>query len=303
MARRSSEPPSRHLTPAKTREAIARLEARIGEIEKLDTSTIQTGDDPSVQGLEAKIKSTIANIYGEGTAEYRRLEIASNLDATTYVLSLVGGQRTPPGEIREGVERGKARALAILKGETHSLKESLEFGDAESPPEVKPRPAVRNNDIFIVHGRDDTAKTEVARVIERAGLKAVILHEQPNRGATIIEKFEKHGAAVGFAVVVVTPDDVGGPLAAKPDDFGEPSSANLRHRARQNVIGEMFWFAGRLGRENVCVLVKGDDIEMPSDVAGIGYTPMDTNGAWKPKLLGELDAAGHKDLKWKEALA
>ena len=97
-----------------------------------------------------------------------------------------------------------------------------------------------SNEIFIVHGHDETAKSQVALLIERAGLKPIILHEQGNGGKTIIEKFEKYGSAVGFAVVIASPDDVGG-LAVSPP--GEP---DLKPRARQNVVGEMFWFAGRL---------------------------------------------------------
>jgi predicted nucleotide-binding protein len=64
----------------------------------------------------------------------------------------------------------------------------------------------------------------------------------------------------------------------------------------------MFWFAGRLGRDRVCALKKGE-INLPSDFTGVGYTPMDVNGAWKTKLLQELDAAGYTDLDWKKALA
>jgi predicted nucleotide-binding protein len=151
---------------------------------------------------------------------------------------------------------------------------------------------VANSDvIFIVHGHDSPAKLEVARLIQKAGLKDVILHEQPNQGRTIIEKFEAHGGAAGFAVIVATADDVGG-----------LDPGHLQPRARQNVIGEMFWFAGRLGRDRVCVLVKGD-VEMPSDFAGVGYTEMDDRGAWKHELLRELQAAGYKDLDWGRALA
>jgi Predicted nucleotide-binding protein containing TIR-like domain len=62
------------------------------------------------------------------------------------------------------------------------------------------------------------------------------------------------------------------------------------------------WFAGRLGRDRVCVLVKGK-IEMPSDFAGIGYTDMDDRGAWKAELLRELQAAGYANLDWASALA
>jgi predicted nucleotide-binding protein len=153
-------------------------------------------------------------------------------------------------------------------------------------------PAVAPSDeIFIVHGQDGPAKIEVARLIERAGLKAIILHEQPNQGRTIIEKFEDHGGASGFAVIVITADDIGG-LKGGPQ----------HPRARQNVIGEMFWFAGRLGRMRVCALKKGE-IELPSDFAGVGYTEMDDRGAWKQELLRELQAAGYKNLDWGRALA
>jgi predicted nucleotide-binding protein len=144
--------------------------------------------------------------------------------------------------------------------------------------------------VFIVHGHDTSAKIELARLIERAGLEAIILHEQPNAGRTIIEKFEDHGGSAGFAVVLVTGDDVGG-----------PDRDHLKSRARQNVVGEMFWFAATLGRRHVCFLVKGD-VEMPSDFAGIGYTSMDDRGAWKSELLRELAAAGYA-VDWGRALA
>ena len=90
-------------------------------------------------------------------------------------------------------------------------------------------------------------------------------------------------------------------MLATPDDVGGPDRDHLRPRARQNVIGEMFWFAGKLGRERVYVLVKGE-VEMPSDIAGVGYTIMDDRGAWKAELLKELEAAGYA-VDWRKALA
>ena len=59
-------------------------------------------------------------------------------------------------------------------------------------------------DIFLVHGHDDEAKESVARFIEKLGGRAVVLHEQPNAGRTIIEKFEHH-SNVAFAIVLLTP--------------------------------------------------------------------------------------------------
>ena len=65
---------------------------------------------------------------------------------------------------------------------------------------------IMNNEIFIVHGHDEALKTEVARTIERVGLKVTILHEKPNEGLTIIQKLEKYAATAGYAVILMTPD-------------------------------------------------------------------------------------------------
>jgi len=290
---RQPQKPSAQLSSEKMRAALPRLESRIKELRELDPSGLTKGDDPVVEGLSARISSTLANIYGENTVEFERLREAAILDATSYYLAVnpFGDPTpTPVNEIREGVDRGRQRAIALLQGEVDSLKEALHY-EVPPAPSQETAPTVASDEIFVVHGRDDRAKAEVARLIERAGLRCVILHEQPHEGKTIIEKFEKHGGAAGFAVVIATPDDLGG---LSPD--------TLRPRARQNVIGEMFWFAGRLGRERVCALIQGD-LEMPSDFAGVGYTAMDEHGAWKHKLLRELDAAGYKNLDWKNALA
>ncbi len=137
------------------------------------------------------------------------------------------------------------------------------------------------NEIFIIHGRDNETKETVARFLSRLALNPVILHEQPNRGRTIIEKFEQH-AQVGFAMALLTPDDVG----ALQEDLD-----NLKPRARQNVIFEFGYFIGRLGRNHVCALTKGD-VEIPSDYDGVIYIPLDDAGGWKIKLVKELKVAG-----------
>ncbi len=139
-----------------------------------------------------------------------------------------------------------------------------------------------NSRIFIVHGRDDTMKLEIARFLERLGFEPIILHEQANRGATIIEKFIA-SSEVAFAVVSLSADDVGG-LA---------ESHEMEPRARQNVILEWGYFIGKLGRQNVLALKKGD-ISLPTDVVGVAWEPFDAHGGWKLKLAKELREAGLK---------
>lgn len=139
----------------------------------------------------------------------------------------------------------------------------------------------KNNSVFIVHGRDDLAKTEVARFVEKLGLTAVILHERASGGNTIIEKIEEH-TNVGFAIVLYTPCDVGS-LANEKDQ---------RFRARQNVVFEHGYLIAKLSRKNVCALVKGD-VEIPNDISGVVYVSFDDHGAWHFQLAKELRQAGY----------
>ena len=131
--------------------------------------------------------------------------------------------------------------------------------------------------VFVVHGRDAATKGLVSSFIKSLDLVPVILHEQSKKGRTIIEKFEQH-ANVGFAVVLLTPDDVGGL---------QTDGSSLEPRARQNVIFEMGYFIGRLGRDRVCAITKGS-VEIPSDYSGVLYIPLDDEGAWMTTLKREM---------------
>lgn len=138
--------------------------------------------------------------------------------------------------------------------------------------------------IFIVHGHDDGRKHEVARLLERLTKRGpVILHEQADQGQTIIEKFEKHASSAAFAVVLLTGDDVGGERGAL--------AADMKRRARQNVVFELGYFVGAIGRRHVVALYE-TGVEIPSDLHGVLYTKLDSGGAWKSKLARELRASG-----------
>lgn len=148
----------------------------------------------------------------------------------------------------------------------------------EPAAEITPKPPITNR-VFLVHGRDNALKSDAARFLEKAGLEVVILHERANKGRTLITKFQEESADVAFALVLVTPDDVGGLVA------GEHKS-----RARQNVIFELGFFIGRLGADRVCALMH-PDVEKPSDYDGVAYVQLDDGGAWKAEVMRELAAA------------
>lgn len=139
-----------------------------------------------------------------------------------------------------------------------------------------------SNKVFIVHGHDGEARETVARYLHTLGFEPVILHEQANQGRTVIEKIEAN-RDVGFAVVLLTPDDVG--RSSKEEE--------LKPRARQNVLLELGYFIAKLGRDKVCALRRGD-VDIPSDFAGVVWENMDNGGGWRLSLARELRAAGHE---------
>lgn len=132
--------------------------------------------------------------------------------------------------------------------------------------------------IFIVHGRDNELKQEVARFIENLGFEAIILHEQANKGQTIIQKFEAN-SDVGYAIILYTPCDDGRLVGQQ----------ELKPRARQNVVFEHGYLMAKLGADKVTLLRKGD-VEMPSDIQGLTYHDID-GGTWKIKVALELKGA------------
>lgn len=160
---------------------------------------------------------------------------------------------------------------------TEGVLYATRFENSQSAPTL-PTP----NSVFLVHGHDEGAKHAVARFIEQLGITPVILQEQINRGMTVIEKFEEFAGRAGFAVVLMTPDDFGYPV-------GYEEQKKLR--PRQNVVLELGYFSAKLGREKTFVLTKGE-IEMPSDIMGLMYEPMDKSEGWKMSLARELKAAG-----------
>jgi predicted nucleotide-binding protein len=134
--------------------------------------------------------------------------------------------------------------------------------------------------IFLVHGRDLQRREIVRRFLETVTDRAiVVLAEQPNRGQDLLGKLLSQAQQAGFAVVLLTADDLGGL------EGNEPKS-----RARQNVVFELGLFIGLLGREKVAAL-NDPSIEIPTDFSGVAYIPIEGE-SWQIELARELKAAG-----------
>ena len=264
-----------NLSVEQMKKGIARIEQRIAELEAYDINTIGQDNDSPTDVLRKKINSTLQDILGADSIEYDEYKLDLFYPHTWLRLNLENTRSYYKGDIDHAALQLKA------------LKEVLEERVAHAAPSQdisssQPTQTFNTGKIFIVHGHDHSVKDSVARFIAKLGLEPVILHEQPNEGRTVIDKFEDHAEA-DFAIVLFTPDDIGYP-AKHPED--------IKPRARQNVVLELGYFMGKLSRKRVALLQVGDDIEIPSDYAGVLYLPLDGAGAWKFLLAKEMNACG-----------
>ena len=235
--------------------AIQRLQKALDAIEDLKQLR---SSSPEFQKWRRNTEIAIANTFDEDSRHVR------DFTSISYVSPIVTSGTTESDYQRWYIS-GLKSAIPILESMIEEVDEYWEddslIGVSKSDKKTSPE---HLRDVFIIHGRDEGTKETVARFITKLQLNPIILHEQPNQGQTIIEKFERH-AEVAFAIALLTPDDIGSLV-------GEEQS--LKPRARQNVIFELGYFTGKLHRGRVCALTKGN-VEIPSDYDGVLYIPFD----------------------------
>lgn len=248
--------------------ALERLRRALHKAEELKNTH---RDFPEFYKWHRRTKLAISRVFGENSShvqEFTRISFRPRIIIHD--------------DNNEAYRTGLQTSCSLLESMIEEIEEYWEDGNQETTsPSVHGDKQTKANEVFVIHGRDNESKVTIARFLEHLGLKPVILHEQSNRGRTIIEKFEQH-AQVGFAVALLTPDDVGAL---------RENTKNLKPRARQNVIFEFGYFIGRLGRNRVCALTKVD-VEIPSDYEGVVYIPLDEAEGWKMKLVKELKGVG-----------
>jgi predicted nucleotide-binding protein len=272
-----STPQVKILTPEQMRQGIARLTKRVEEVRAFDPATVvEQYNNPQIDALSAAIDDSLVRTFGAGTVDYDRYRRAAEFDngPHNYV------HRVPIEQVRQSLARSRGQSIALLEQSVKGLEEQLA---EQSGPNLMAAPSASpdKSSAFIVHGHDEGAKEAVARFLDRLHIKPIILHEQANGGRTVIEKIEAHGN-VGFAIVLLTPDDEGCAKGQAPQP-----------RARQNVILELGYFIARLRRTHVCALKRGE-VEIPSDFGGVVYEAYDAGGGWKQALGRELEAVGYQ---------
>lgn len=273
------QPPPTELVVPKTK-FKADIQQRIDLGIVLKNRNIQTQNDFDENKKDYYLWNDYNSEYLKQSFNNEHNEYKSSYDTCADYVGFIGlGARETPQELLQNhkttIEK-KVENLEKLFSKSDLLKSNI-FSD--NP--VKANDAELSENIFIVHGHDERVKLEVANTINKLGLKPIILSEQPNHGQTIIEKFESY-SNVGFSIVLLTADDLGRVKSVSEDCY----------RTRQNVILEMGYFLGKLGRAKVFPLYE-PGVELPSDLHGILYVPLDVGGAWKMRLASELKAAGY----------
>lgn len=261
-----------------TEKAIALIQSLQGELSQLPH---RNGD--KLDALRRRTKMVLGQIFGPSTPYLTDLAAIHFYPTILYS----GMPSSQYDEWWQSASDSWSNMLATAREELEiKSATTINHGQSSSHSSDNKDSSINSNQVFVVHGHDEAMKLAVARVLEKLGLMPIILHEQPDKGRTIIEKFMDF-SKVGFAVVLFSPDDLAYEKASTPD------SAQLR--ARQNVVLELGFFIGKLGRKRVLVLHKQvPKFDMPSDYAGVLFKPFDEKGAWQIELVRELKHNGFK---------
>lgn len=247
--------------------AIASIQSLIEDVEQL-----LYADELALDALQRRARMIIRRLFGNQSSHF------IDFNEITFLPK----HWSNADEFDENWVSGEAQMRNLFKT---MLEEVSSFGFPVASFPANGYEIEVTNRVFVVHGHDEEMKQASARTLEQLSLDPIILEEKPRQGRTAIEKLDRY-SDVSFALVLLSPDDVAYKKGA--------SSETARPRARQNVIHELGYFTGKLGRANVLVLFrKEDDFEMPTNHAGVVYVAYDKGGHWKFELAKELKECGY----------
>ena len=232
-------------------------------------------DDLRLDYLKRRTQMILAKLFGDDSPYLYELATIRFRPSVTY-------STQPDSHFDKSSNSGIQLMDNLLKTALEDLQLSTPGAAVDR---IEHGGAPSSNRIFVVHGHDEEMTAVVARTIESLDLEPVTLREQASGGSmSLIEKLEAN-SDVSSAVVLLSPDDKAYPKDESPDD--------AKLRPRQNVIFELGFFIGRLGRDRVFpVLRKQGDFEMLSDYYGVVYMAYNES-SWKFQLAKELKAAGY----------
>ena len=256
------------------------LERSLNPLKGLDVQ-LERSSNP-LKGLDVQLKRLSNPLKGLDVQLERSLNPLKGLDVQ---LEQFGKSIVNFARILDEITKPTSTLIYDLAVGVDGLIESEYSEIVEQPIEIHcPDSPTRSlcKRVFIACGRDEEAKQIVARWVAKLGLEAIIISEQPSGARTQIEQLEMYTDNVAFAVILLTPDDVGKPK----DQLGEPN-----FRPSQDVILGLGVLIGKHGRDRICLLYKGE-LELPSNINGITSMLMDDDGGWILNLIREMESVG-----------
>lgn len=260
-----------------SKSAIKAIQTQINKINKLYEQYYRSSDH--IKWL-LDTQDILGEIFGSDSITYQsfisiswipagRSFVASSLDyekklAQIQQEAFLTGLEKAKGILEFGISQIRRKGLLIIK-QTKSKN-------------------TKSKKVFVVHGHDIQTRDELIAILkDEFNLEPIVLMDKPHQGKTMIEKFENNSLDVGYAFIILSPDDAG---------YSLKKVELPKHRARENVILELGYFIGKLGRDKICCLRKGNT-NVPSDLHGVGYVPF--NEHVKEAYLDikrELEASG-----------
>ena len=251
---------------AKAFQRLKELRAQVDDLKYEDQ------ENGRLDEWERAVKAALKRLFGTNSQHVRDFDVV-------HFSPMVISNYTDESHWHDSFRSGVTSAKSLLNA---AIQEVVDYDLPGGSPSASAGDAGSlTRKAFVVHGHDNEMKEAVARFLERLRFTPIILHEQAGAGATVIEKIEKNGD-VAFSIVLLSPDDVG----ARASD-----AKKLSPRARQNVILELGYFLGKLGRNRVVAILRGK-LEVPSDFEGVVYIPFEGEG-WKLSIVRELKAIGY----------
>lgn len=240
------------------------------QIEKIDKLFQLHHRDPEVKKWENFTEQIIIKAFG---SPHKNL---SDFKSAQYVGQLRIGM--PDEEFQECVKRGLLTRKKLLEGFVEQLEAFGEVATEGTGIEL------HGGKIFFAYAtKKKDIVNELARHVEKNyGIKTVLMEEEPHGGRSLIEKFEELASECGFGVFVLT-----------ADDECIISIGEREKHTRQNVILELGYFWGKLGRKKRIAVLVEDGVKIPTDVNALGWIPITGDlGQTKLDLSQELEKAG-----------
>jgi predicted nucleotide-binding protein len=263
------------------RDGLASLKGRIADLRSFDVKTVQERYDKRIKTLADDVNATLADIFGQDTPRYWQHAITS-LDTLPTV---IGGARYPIDKVREVYQMGIDDAVTKLTTLAEKLEGNAVLDEPLPPVEEKTaeggKPLAVKKKVCIVHGRDETARENVARLLSKLDLEAIILHDRTGEDRPVMEKLQA-ASPIDFTIFIMTPEDV------KQESGNGTDGTNGK---RQNVLIDFGYFLGTLGKDRVYILSSGP-LSVAFDYYGVAQVPMDNSALWELLLARDMKRAG-----------